>query len=268
MKHLYALITTHCNLSCPHCDIRTNSDDGYNEESFLNSLNDFDGTITLFGGEPFLYLNRLLKVLELDKINSISTNLLYMDTIVLNKLINKPINIATSWNYSRFNNMEYHMWLKNIERLHRANIPVKILITLTKDLIDSDIYYFINMISYWDREYGIDSILFEHLIDDNTSLEFNDQVDNWLCEVYKLWEDYKVSIKNEIIDKLDHWYCDCRDTYTLNPDGTIVTGCPHSSKIYMVNECLSCPQSNKCMPCRLQKYCTYPKRLAKLVKGD
>lgn len=268
MKHLYALITTNCNLACPHCDIRTNGDDGYDENVFLNVIKDFDGTITIFGGEPTLYMNRLVKVLSLGKATSISTNLLNIDESTVSLLMEHQISIATSWNYNRFTNMQYHKWINNIKCLRNIDIPIKILITMTRDLVESDIDNFMEMISIWDHEYKIDSILFEHLIDPNESPEFNNQVDQWLCKIFNKWKTRQISIDNEIVKKLNHWVCDCRNTYTLHPNGYMTTGCPHLTDIKIVDECLTCPQSDKCMPCRLQSYCTYPKKLAKLVKED
>ena len=60
MKELYAVLTNQCNLSCPHCDIKSSELDDYNKELFLNAIKEFDGNIILFGGEPTLYKNRQL----------------------------------------------------------------------------------------------------------------------------------------------------------------------------------------------------------------
>lgn len=263
IKQLYVIVTNECDLSCPHCDIKSLSKDNFNEEIFMNILKEFNGDIILFGGEPTLHKDRLLKILSLDKATSISTNLVNLDDDIIPYL--KDLYIATSWNFYRFNPIQCYLWLNNLKRLHANNISCRVLITLTKDLIESDVNEFIDMIKVWDKEYhAIDSILFEQLIDENMSPEFYEQVDEWLCKVHNLWEIHSIGIKNLIMNKIDYWYCDCENIYTLHPDGKITNGCPHKSSVYVPNECLICPQSDKCKPCRLQKHCTYPRRLAQL----
>lgn len=264
MKQLYAILTNQCNLSCSHCDIKS-SDDGFNEEAFIKALNEFDGHVILFGGEPTLYKDRLMKILSLDKAVSISTNLVKLDDGFIEYF--KNLSVATSWNLNRFSPVEYYSWLNNLKRLHDNGISCRVLITLTKDLIKCDIHEFINVIKIWDNEYhAIDSILFEQLIDENATPEFYAQVDEWLCKVHALWEINSICIENTIVKKLEHWHCDCTNVYSLHPDGRITNGCPHTENVHVPNECLICPQSDKCIPCRLQKYCTYPKKLAQLVK--
>lgn len=50
MKHLYALLTRNCDLHCPHCGVAEYKNETYNEEKVLETIKDFDGTVTLFGG--------------------------------------------------------------------------------------------------------------------------------------------------------------------------------------------------------------------------
>ena len=265
-RQIYAMLTNNCNLSCPHCDIKS-SDDGYNEEAFIDALNKAEGRIVLFGGEPTLYRDRLIKILSLNKASSISTNLTTkLDDEIISHL--KKLSIGSSWNLNRFSPAEYQAWLNNLKILDENGMGCTVLITLTEDLIEHDINEFINLVKDWDKSFpSIKSIMFEQLVDTDKSNEFYIRVDDWLCEVHKLWESNNIKINNMIVDKLKNWYCDCSQTFTLHPNGEITNGCPHNTSIYVAGECLSCPDSDKCRPCRLQQYCTYPKKLAQLVKG-
>jgi hypothetical protein len=175
--------------------------------------------------------------------------------------------VGTSWNYNRFTDIQYHSWINNLKRLHENDISCRVLITLTKDLIESDVNEFIKLITHWDEEvHAIESILFEQLIDDNMPPEFYEQVDEWLCQVYNIWQIQSITIENLIAEKVDHWYCDCTSVHTLHPNGNITNGCPHNSNVHVATECLVCPDADICRPCRLQQHCTYPKKLAQLVK--
>ena len=267
MKELYAVVTNQCDLSCPHCDIKSQALDNYNEELFINTLKEFDGNIILFGGEPTLHKDRLLKILSLNKAMSISTNLVNLDKDFIPYF--KNLYVATSWNHLRFTYFQYRAWLNNLKLLHENEISCRVLITLTKDLIQSSPTRFIEMVKIWNSEYkAIDSIAFEQLIDNTKSKEFYERADDWLCKVHNLWKKHDIKIENLIINKLDHWYCDCDNVYTLQPNGEIINRCPHSFGICVVSECLTCPQSETCRPCRLQQHCTYPKKLAQLVKQE
>lgn len=66
MKHLHAILTTNCNLRCPHCGVPDNVEI-YNEEKVLEEIKNFDGEVTLFGGECTLYEDRFIKALETKK---------------------------------------------------------------------------------------------------------------------------------------------------------------------------------------------------------
>ena len=78
LKTLYAIPNFECNLSCDYCDLKDKRVI-YNEEKFLETLNSFQGSVVLFGGEPLLFKDRLYRILETGKIDSISTNLLMLD---------------------------------------------------------------------------------------------------------------------------------------------------------------------------------------------
>jgi sulfatase maturation enzyme AslB (radical SAM superfamily) len=262
-KTLYAVVTNHCNLSCRHCNIK-DSADSYDEDKFLSRIKEYDGDITLFGGEPTLYKERLMKVLSTNKITSISTNLINLDDDLIKQY--KDIYVATSWNHSRFIDAQYQIWLRNLKTLEAHGITCMVLITLTDDLINSNINDFINMVKLWAKEYkAIDSIMFEQLIDNDKTEDFYRLVDEWLCRIYKLWKENDIEIENSILYKLGNWKHDCTQISTLYPDGSTVQGCPHRSRIYVPSKCLTCSAVSKCRPCRLQQHCTYPKKLAQLV---
>ena len=75
MKHLHAILTTNCNLRCPHCGVPDNVEI-YNEEKVLEEIKNFDGEVTLFGGECTLYEDRFIKALETKNVRSVSTNMM------------------------------------------------------------------------------------------------------------------------------------------------------------------------------------------------
>jgi len=261
MKTLYAILTTHCNLSCSHCDIR-NPNESYNEDKFLEQIRNFDGTIILFGGEPTIYMDRFTKVLDTGKINSITTNLLIMDDYILSRYKHYS-SIGTSWNASRFTSEQYQLWLENIKILELNNIKCTVIITLTEDLMTGNVTEFLNMVRLWGSEYkAIHAILLEHVVADNPP-EYYAMADEWLCNVYKYWD---IPISNRIIGKLGNWLHACDEIMTLDPDGNIRQGCPHPYRCYVPSECSTCDITHKCRPCQLQEYCTYPHRLAKLVE--
>lgn len=264
MKTLYALITKQCNLSCPHCDVKNNVKDNYNHEKFIEQVRNFDGSIVFFGGECTLYQNRLLSIAYDDivstKNKSISTNLTILNDDLIN-LFKDIKNIATSWNPHRFNDDEYQTWLENLNILSKNNIKVLVLITLTQDLIDIDPKDFMKIISSWNKD-AISSIRFEQYIGDETTPDFFKDVDNWLCDTYNNWDSPIINSTPEYISRCYH---DCSEVYTLNPDGSMVHGCPHTQTINVPLECYECERVEICKPCILQRYCSIPKNFLKLT---
>jgi len=269
---LYAVLTNNCNLNCPHCFINNSEKEDFNKDLFLDKLINFEGKITLFGGEPTLYLDRLWEVVQYNeehgkgKIVSISTNLMKLNEKLI-QYYKKIQNVGTSWNLLRFNDSQYKVWLENINNLKSENINLAVLITMTQDLLDYNIDEFINIISQWDIEF-INKIMLEPFIGENVSKQYWIDCDEWLCKLYKKWRfplqvDYFDKIKN------DEFYNCCNDIHTLTPGGLIAKSCPDGlyTKIKFVEECLMCPYSSTCLPCRLHKHCSYPKKLEKLIKG-
>lgn len=262
-KTIYALITEECNLSCPHCDIRKIKNDNFNHDLFMNELLNTKGKIIFFGGEPTLYQDRLINIATDKRLENnpktISTNLIILNEELI-KLYHYLDSISTSWNPHRFSNKQYDQWLTNLQWLYDENIYPLVLITLTEDLINIPANEFLNFISSWKC---IKRIRFENYVGRETNPEFFDKVDNWLCDIYKLWN---VPIENEITKILGRWYYDCSNIYSLYPNGKLRNGCPQHTYPSMPNECYTCDMAFKCKPCQLQKYCSFPKKLYNIVK--
>lgn len=91
MKHLYALLTRNCDLHCPHCGVAEYKNETYNEEKILETIKNFDGNVTLFGGECTLYEDRFIKALDTKNIDSVSSNLLNISGKRLEKFKGKGL---------------------------------------------------------------------------------------------------------------------------------------------------------------------------------
>ena len=152
MSKLYIIPNFACNLSCPHCELHLRKDD-FNENSFYKvfSETNFSENV-LFGGEPLLHKDRYLKLIDSNKITSISTNLLLLDENIIKILKQKEISIATSWNLQRFTDKQYTLWLNNLKLLEKYDMKCIVLITMTKDLIDLEISSFLKYLWEWKQE--------------------------------------------------------------------------------------------------------------------
>lgn len=254
MKTVYAMITTSRNLNCSHCDIKSNQPDNWNEERFLRQLDSGEHNI-LFGGEPSLYIDRVMKAVAY--CDSISTNLLYLPKELL-QLYNDSLKVATSWNVSRFSDIQYETWLKNVRALKRKPL---LLITLTPDLLKDDT--FIDRVQE-DFVSSFSFVSFEQLHDPSKTQSYYDEVDEWLCSLYREWKDRDIKLDSNIFD--GQWYFDCDDTYTLYPDGTMKYGCPEYQHTNIPIECYHCEYVSSCRPCRLQSCCTAPHKLIQMTK--
>lgn len=264
-KKLYALVTTNCNLHCPHCDIRTRPD-GYNRDKFIEQVNSFDGRVILFGGEPTLYQDRLFDIIENNSaknIASISSNLVVLNDRLV-EFYKTLKGLATSWNPNRFSDEQYQSWLHNLNTLAENKLSCAVLITLTNDLFDLGVDRFIEISKAWNID-AIGYIKFEYYVGDTTE-EYYEQADDFLCELYTKW-DSKIRIDN--VDIVNFGYCfDCSNIFNLSPNGEMNLGCPHGYHPKVPIECYSCDKVDKCKPCRLQPYCSFPHKFAKLVKEN
>ena len=263
MKTLYAIPNFECNLSCEYCDLK-NKRVIYNEEKFLDALNSFQGSVVLFGGEPLLFKDRLYRILETDKINSISTNLLLLDRKIAERL--NGINIATTWTPARFKNKDLKVWHEKLGILTEKEIEIMLLVTLSGDTIGTEpskVFDFLKSL----EKYSICSVLFEQLLDYTKEQEYYDKADSWLCEMHEYFNDIRFT--NEIENQIKNgWYFDCSNTFTLYPDGRIRKYCPQFLTYTINRTCYKCPNNITCRPCMLQKQCVYPKKLGDLLIGS
>lgn len=258
MKVLYAMVTRHCNLKCPHCDIRTEADDGWNEQGFMEKLKAFEGTRILFGGEPSICMERTK--LAAPYCDSVSTNLLQMSDGFLEAI--KMLGVATSWTPARFAKKQEAVWLANIGRLNKK--PT-LLVTLTPDLVMAlGTIRFLSLVKHHGNMFS--DIVLEQLEDETKPQEYYDYVDDWLCWLYKETEGQRELFPQ--FQKGNRWMYDCSETYTLLPTGELRYGCPQYRKTEVVMACLSCPMAGICQPCRLQKNCTGPRKLMHLLGND
>ena len=268
MKTLYAVPWYTCNLQCPHCNVR-NRKFTLNFSKFIHELRNSEAdNIVLFGGEPTLMWDKFCECIWTDKVNSVSTNLVVYDENftrnTMAPLLNAyDVDVATSWNFTRFTMQQMGQWLTNVNVLVRNNIDVLVMITLTQDLLEANLRDVYDIFGIMEQA-GIETFLFEPYIGSN---EVNNLADEWLVKFHK---GYKGKMHSMILDRLEDWNCDCDEVQTLEPDGTILKGCPDSLVIEnktFCNECLLCDKSNICRPCMLQKSCSYPKKLYEFVKG-
>lgn len=277
-RTIYAVVTQKCNLSCNYCDIMDNEvKETYNRDEFLAQLlNARQDYVILFGGEPTMYVDRLTESFITGSVNAISTNLMHTEPLeaaqsLLRHLGLPEVKVTTSWSYDRFripNNtglsaMTYLNWRENMRKFK----DVEVLVTMTDDLLNIHYSDFFNIANDWDCS----GIRFEYLLSDNPSEEYYQKADKWLCELYKRW-DIKSSFVNADMISTNGLKFDCTNVYTLMPNGELYNGCPHiviQHRTPMVPEkCYGCELVKECRPCKLQKYCSYPKEFAKLVRSD
>lgn len=264
MKKLYAIPNYECNLSCSFCDLHKRHCE-YNHNMFVEVLNRFDGDITLFGGEPTLFKERYLELINTGKITSVTTNLIDIDEEILTSF--KTVSLATSWTPERFCNKKCESgWLENLAKASQHNNDIRLLITLSHGTLEIPPKNMIKKLTIFD-EY-VKSILFEYLVDEDNNDEYYDSADKWLTEVNSLWK-ANIKSQNVIVEQVKHgWNFNCTETFTLLPDGTMRKGCPQFTKHNILEKCYRCDKATHCRPCILQHKCTYPHRLAESVLND
>ena len=265
IDYLYVIATYKCNLKCPHCDIK-NKDDHYNQTLFVEKLQQYKGVpMVIFGGEPTLNFDRIKLICKYGNPESISTNLIRVDQQLIDLILERNLGVATSWNPSRFHGSQYNTWLANLRVLAINNIKSRVLVTITEDLMSINPSKLITMFEQWSDTSGVSDIRFEMLVDNTKTQQFYDRCDDWLLMIDQLWN--QNIVENSIITQLKQWYFDCSRTYTLQPNGTLTFGCPQYIQTEVVSRCFDCEYSNNCQPCRLQRCCTFPKKLYQKYYG-
>ena len=248
-SNVYVCYTYSCNLTCDHCDIRK-LPYSWNQDKFISRLKQFsiDDSVTIFGGEPFLYKDRLKICLETEIITALSTNLLLLDDEILGMLNEFNIVPTTSWNSFRFTPTQYQLWLSNLSKIKDKTW---VLITMTPDLLEYNIHNILNDI---EATKGCNTIFFEPLL--GSTPELIDRFDDWLCNLK-----WPYTMRNLIEEKMNRWCHKCHDIVTLMPSGDVKEGCPSDVPInYMRIECLDCKYNKVCEPCPKQVNCVfYPK---------
>lgn len=267
MRTIYAIPNYECNLNCPHCDIH-NKHIEYNECEYiktLKSVNDTD-VVILFGGEPTLYEDRFYSSFLTGKIKSISTNLVDISSDVLKTIAMSKMSMSTSWNMTRFTDIQYKKWLNNLIEYGKYGKKCMVMITMTKDLIkDENFNHILNILTEIDNTNSVDKLQFEHLISSEDLTEHHKLCDLWLCKLHNRWN---FSFENCIETKLKNkWICDCKNVYTLYPDGKLNQECPHGIFSKFNIHCLTCEKSEICKPCKIQNSCTFPQNLNNLIYG-
>lgn len=262
----YVVPSWKCNLHCPHCFVN-NLSENVDKEKFLQVLKQCkqyypNAGFILHGGEPTFDKDLLIEILNLNIITSITTNLMYIDNEI-NDVINKSnISVATSWNSSRFELKKHRdIWFNNLKQLKEKPL---LLITLDKDLVR---YKPIEIVDIIKDIPNIDRVLFEPLLDNSLNDEFQDIVDNWLCELHKVWN---IGIKNIIEEQILNWNFAC-NSKTILPNGTIHNKCTMadaSHKPVFLNKCLKCKYNKVCIPCSLHTRCSFYPKFYELIKGE
>lgn len=266
---VYAVPTWNCNLHCPHCFVRDNAEARWDEKAFIKTLLEMpdDWDVILHGGEPTLYIDRLVKVLETGRIRSITSNLVIsQDRLdILNK---SGLPLATSWNPGRFNEATYEIWLNNLKALER---PCWVLITLTDDLLDIAPDRMIEILRPICGTGRVEAIGFEPCLYPNEperARAIHKRADDWLIDVDRLWE-FKHT-NNNIRDQILNWHFNCRDK-TLQPNGTMSNGClmalDSEGEKLVLPQCLGCKLAGICRPCKLQNCCSFFPRFYDYVKN-
>lgn len=262
----YIVPSWKCNLRCPHCFVNNISEKA-NKDLLIKTIKEChdkypNASYILHGGEPTFNKELLKELLDLNIINSITTNMLYNDDEI-SDIINKAnIDLATSWNPSRFrNNALVDLWNHNLEN-HKQ--PVMVLITLDQDLLKLSASEIVSTIKTFKN---VDSVLFEPLLDNSLTDEFQDKVDTLLCEIYKRWDIRH--IKNLIAEQILNWNFGC-NTKTILPDGSIRNKCTMADSTHkpvFLAKCLKCKYNRVCIPCSLHTRCSFFPKFYNMMKN-
>lgn len=248
----YVIYTHKCNLTCSHCDLRL-QEDNFNENEFMKQYRGLSGEIILFGGEPLLNFDKLKLLLESNpNVTTISSNMLLWNNKYKDLLSNYPkIEMASSWNPSRFDEDQYLLWLKNIADSNRTT---NINITLTDDLYEYDWDTFVNVLEDLNRVECVKHISFEPLIPDYNCTSG----DEFLCKCYDVFKHLRIAIDLRKIFGKKY----CKGIQTLLPSGQLINDCPqwYVHNHTMLEKCFDCDLVRICKPCKKICNCSFPRK--------
>ncbi|MCM1439766.1 MAG: hypothetical protein NC131_11295, partial [Roseburia sp.] len=110
---------------------------------------------------------------------------------------------------------------------------------------------------------GMTKVKFEPFVGDEATPDYFHVADQWMAEVVRLWD---LRAELDMIQRAKHWHFDCKDVYTLLPDGTLMNRCPHLVEAQIPEACYNCANVSNCKPCPIQRYCSYLPETVKAVK--
>lgn len=257
ISQLYLIPTNNCNLHCRHCkQCQEKYEEDHQKFLAVAKKCKFEEGI-IFGGEPLLanydFVNSLC---QLKNVKSISTNLLLLDECHLKTFRDNNLDVATSWNPTRFTKMQTSTWISNIKQVKQNGLRLTVLITITEDLLSSTdkVFDLLNQL----ESIGQMSIKFEPYVPSSYSLI--EQADKWLVDISRKWK--WPSLENDIFLRYATGNIFiCKDIWSLYPDGTLQNSCPTGKDRVVLGECFHCQYANVCKPCNKQKVCSFFKRL-------
>lgn len=262
MKTIYVKTVNTCNLNCGHCFTSGRNGDksrwdppvtlAWIKDFISKSSNDVHHHIELHGGEPFLVPLEEIESFTAevktygDVSVSATTNLVYP---IGDRFIDLVVNgfesrIGTSWDPDiRFErDSQRDRWLKNVTMLSNAGVSIKLMVSLSRELIERGPQYLLDQLD----TFPVEDVALERITVDgsttvNTSiLPDNEKQDKYLLQLYKLYRskvrNYKI-VTYDILEqriaagvvKADTHCRNCeQNLVTMNADGTL-SGCPNTA---------------------------------------
>ena len=236
----------------------------YDEVKFIQTFKEQKYTkAVLFGGEPLSLSNdKISHILDANKVDSISTNLLLLDDNKLKLIKEYNLDVATSWNPNRFDNKQYELWIKNIAILLDNQVKVTVLITLTEDLFKSNLKTMLEDLDILSNQYLV-GVQFEQFV--QSTIKLVQQSDEFMVKIYDNWN-YKYD--NLLALKYKEGNLNfCNSIMSLLPNGDLKIGCPQTENNQLLNNCFECKYNKVCKPCIKQTTCTFLKRFYQKVNA-
>lgn len=262
MKTLYVKTVNTCNLNCGHCFTSGRNGDrsrwdpdvslSWIEDYIHHTGNSTHYHVELHGGEPFLVpLSEIVHFTDSVKLLgdvsvSATTNLVYpIDHRHIDLFLNGfDGRLGTSWDPDiRFEReSQRSRWLKNLTTITEAGVSVKLMVSLSRDLIARGPGYLLDQLD----TFPVDDVALERItVDghtklDSTFLPDNERQDKYLLELYKLYRSkhrtYKIVTFDIIETRLEQGVVkadtNCRNCeqnlVTMNADGSL-SGCPNTA---------------------------------------